>query len=591
MHSDKTHLNLKRFSIKIAGESGQGINSVGQMLLHAIKNYGHKVIGYREYPSIIHGGDAFYKIDISNNQLSSISKGTDIVIFTSRKAIHKYLYTIKPNGVFIHSQTYMNFTKEEKSFISKNKINEVFVDAYRIVEENKGQPVMVNMVFVGMLCKIIGLPIQYIESQLHDIFSGQSKKLKVLKPNLKCLQAGYNADEAKLNHNLLLSDYNAISSWEDTKILTGNDAIALGTIAAGVRFYVGYPMTPSTSIMKYLSQTYKETGIIVKQAEDEITAAQMALGAMFAGTRALTGTSGGGFDLMTESLSLAGMTEVPFVCVIAQRPGPATGLPTWTSNSDLNIALYSGHGEFSRCVLSVSDIESCYEQIQKAMNISENCQIPVLLLTDKYIGETEFNVNNLGSNIEIERGLVKDGTDNSIKSRNSIKRYKVTKTNISPRWIPGSSKIVYNSNSDEHLEDGTLTEDADTAAKMYEKRIKKLKEVKKLLNDPVVYGNMDAPISFVGWGSTKSVMKDVIEEGLPIKYLHFDDIYPLKTKRLKQFIFNSQTTVLIENNYTAQLGELIKLNTGIEFNKKYLKYDGRPFYNEDVVQYIQDLLK
>jgi 2-oxoglutarate ferredoxin oxidoreductase subunit alpha len=350
-------------------------------------------------------------------------------------------------------------------------------------------------------------------------------------------------------------------------------------------------MTPSSSILSYLSAISHETGMLVKQIEDEISVANMAVGSMFAGARTLIATAGGGFDLMTETVSLSGITETPLMCVIAQRPGPGTGLPTWTSSSDLNIAVYGGHGEYTRLVLAASDIESCFTLTQIGLNLAEKYQIPVLLLTEKQIAESYFQVDKMPSSVPIEQHIISDGEAKEVTSSD---RFKITDSGVSKRWIPGQSDAVYTANSDEHLEDGSLTEEADTSWAMYNKRLKKEETLLSELPEPVVYGDENPDISFVGWGSVKNVMLDVIDmlsefTDKKIAYLHYEYVFPLKTEKMKSYAQNSKKLVLIENNATGQLGQIITAKTEIPFWEKLLKCDGRPFFIEDVLNFIREV--
>jgi 2-oxoglutarate ferredoxin oxidoreductase subunit alpha len=379
--------------------------------------------------------------------------------------------------------------------------------------------------------------------------------------------------------------------------MTGNDAVALGAISGGVRAYYAYPMTPATSIFKYMGQSAKETGILVKQAENEITAIQMAMGSMYMGTRALVATSGGGFDLMSETISCAGMSENPLVVILSQRAGASTGLPTWTGASDLNIALKAGHGEFPRAVIATSDARSAYTLIQKAFNIAEVYQLPVILLMEKQISESVFNLKQMPKVEKIERGLTE-------KVGNDIQRYQITDTGISPRWIPSKEKKPYLTNSDEHLENGSSTEDSESTIAMANKRLRKLGILAKELPEPTLYGDRNSDLVFVGWGSVKNAVLDAISNFTKINgldknnkinknsgkvgYLHYEYICPLKTKVLEKLIAQNKRLVLVENNQTGQLGSYIKENIGYEFSEKLLKYDGRPFFVEDILDFLKN---
>jgi 2-oxoglutarate/2-oxoacid ferredoxin oxidoreductase subunit alpha len=318
--------------------------------------------------------------------------------------------------------------------------------------------------------------------------------------------------------------------------------------------------------------------MIVKQAESEITAIQMVMGSMIMGTRAFTATSGGGFDLMTETISCAGMTETPLVIVLGQRVGSGTGAPTWTGAGDLTVALKAGHGEFPRCVLASSDAKDSYELIQEAFNIAEEYQIPVILLNEKQTAESLFNIQDLPKPLKIKRGL-----------KVGISRYEITQNGISPRWIPKEGRKTFLINSDEHSPSGESTEDSSIIVAMSEKRMEKLRTLRKSIPAPKYYGSPDADIVFVGMGSTKNTVLDSMKlTNKKIGYLHYKYIFPLKYEKLLSIFENGSRVVLIENNQTGELGKLFKEECGFDFQEKLLKFDGRPFFVEDILDYIKN---
>lgn len=574
-------IDIQRFSIKFGGESGQGINSLGEILAKALKNSGYKIFGYREYPSLIRGGYASYQIDIANDSINSSSQFCDILVCSSRRSIYQYLRDLRPNGLLIHTLTAVSFKPEDQEFISQNNIQVKYVDALTLAKQQGGNALMSNMILLGALSEIIGLDLAAVEHIVSEQFADKPKLLEI---DLRCLKVG---------HELNIADYPLTftkhEAWHESKIITGNHAIALGAISAGARAYYSYPMTPASSILTYLAETSHESGMLVKQAEDEITAAQMTLGSMHMGTRAFTGTSGGGFDLMTETISLAGIIETPIVLVLAQRPGPATGLPTWTSAGDLNLAIHAGHGEFPRIVLSASDFESAYSLIQHAFDLAEKFQTAVILLTEKQIAEGLYNIKDLPQDLEINRYL---HTDNGQTEKAGLRRYEFTEEGISTRWLPGSNLPQYNANGDEHDEIGDVNEEALNAKLIAEKRMKKMELIRQTLPEPILYGENDADITFIGWGSVKPVVNDVRNlhsqnnSDLKINYLHYDYLFPLKTEKLLEILKTAKRPVLLENNYLGQLGHLITAETGFKFNEKLLKYDGRPFFIEDILNFI-----
>jgi 2-oxoglutarate ferredoxin oxidoreductase subunit alpha len=578
-----------RSVIKVGGESGQGVNSIGEMLAKALKRMGYKIFGYREYPSLIKGGFthfqvASYQIDFSDKTLRSSSNKFDLAVCVSRLAIPKFLKDMNPGGILIHSIPKVKLSDIDLDLMNKNNIHIEYVDAKAKVKELGGKSIMENTFLVALAWKFMGLTYEVIEEAFKIQFA---KKPEILEINLRCLKAGYEYVLGE-NTNKLEINYNKDENWHDSAIISGNEIMGMGIIEAGVRAYFAYPMTPSSSILSFLADNYHHSKMLVKQAEDEITAAQMAIGAMHMGTRALTGTSGGGFDLMTETVSLAAITETPFVCILAQRPGPATGLPTWTCAADLNLAVFSAHGEFTRCVIAASDPDSAFLSIQEAFNIAERYQIPVIVLTEKQIGESLFNFKNLPKPIEIHRDLIPDELIGNIKSSD---RYKLTESGISPRWLPGQTIETFTANSDEHFENGRLTEDGEESRLMMEKRMAKEKFLQKELPDPKLFGEEEGEILFVGWGSPKNTVLDAIDisKDRKISYLHFEYVWPLRTQKLANLKNNFKKIVLIENNYMGQLGNLIRMVSGIEFNEKLLKYDGRGFFLEEILEFINKI--
>ncbi|GAB4161110.1 MAG: 2-oxoacid:acceptor oxidoreductase subunit alpha [Candidatus Dojkabacteria bacterium] len=582
--------NLNRFVIKFAGESGQGINSVGEILARAIKDSGYYTFSYREYPSLIQGGHASYQLDISNKPLNSSTLKCDILICVSRKSIYEYLPSLNSNGLLIHSLPQLHLDSTLQKVADDNKLTIVYVNAPELATLNGGSTIMANTALLGVLWQVLTLQYATLQKRISQRFGS---KPALLETNLKVLEAGY-----KVNLNLIQADrynLNALIPANNTDansaalIISGNHALSLGAIAAGLRAYYAYPMTPSSSILTYLADTYKQTGILVKQAEDEITAAQMSLGSMHMGARSMVATSGGGFDLMTETITLAGMTETPFVCVLAQRSGPATGLPTWTGSDNLEVAIYGGHGDMPRAVLAISDPQSAYTLIQKAFNLAEEYQIPVIVLTDKQIAESLYHVEKLSESLPIERWLVTGEESEKLKPED---RYKVTEFGVSKRWVPGSAKATYLANSDEHDEKGNSIEDAATAKAQMEKRMLKMTSLKDKLEEPEYYGDPNPDILFVGWGSVKNVMQDLISlpstvrESLRIGYLHYENIFPVKVEKLNELAAHAKEVILIENNYTGQLGKLLAAESSIVFTDKLLKYDGRAFFIDELVEYI-----
>jgi len=573
---------MNRTTLKVAGESGMGLLSVGRIVAKVLKGMGFYVHSDREYPSLIKGGHSNLQIDFGPAPIRSLSREVDLVIALDRAGLMEYLDSIKKGGILVHGYERHHLIKDLHAKAKKRNIKLMYLPAHTIARSLGGSDVMVNMVLLGLMWKILGFDLAPLENAIRKQFASKPELLKI---DLKCVRAGYKPKELKK-----IPQYKIAIPRKKPKalLLDGNMGVALGAIEAGVRSYFMYPMSPASSILMYLANFSHATKMVVKQAEDEITAAQMTLGAMFMGSRSFTATSGGGYDLMNETVSLVGMTETPWVCVICQRPGPATGLPTWTGQGDLNMAINSSHGEFARLVMAASDPTSCYEGIQHALNYAETFQIPVIFLSEKTIAEAQTMVDVFKSKIPIKRGLV---TGKALEKTVPSDRFKITKNGVSFRWLPGTSETGYYGNGDEHKEDGTLTERGEEVAPMYAKRVRKMETLKNALPDPMIYGvKKGADLSFIGWGSSKGTMLDVIEvmkkKGIKVNYLHYEYLWPLKENPAVKFFKENKKVHILEGNYQGQLANLIEGATGLKFKGRLLKYNGRHFFLEDVIDYI-----
>lgn len=565
-------MNSERTIIKFGGASGQGINTAGRMLTQSINRTGLFTFSSREYPSLIKGGVASYQVDISNKEIYTSKKKYQILCTMSEISLHSYLSNVLENGVVIHDGEEVDFTPEEEIQIQKNNLHLIYLNSEKIALENGGTKIMGNAVLLGFIWKILNQDPDILVEEVLEMLSGKDIDTQA---ETKCLLAGYNHP---LYRDELSSSIKVQTPLQTNRklLVTGNEAIALGAIAGGMRAFYGYPMTPATSIFKFLGDTAHETKIVFKQAENEITAALMTMGSMYMGTRALTATSGGGFDLMIETISCCGMSETPLVVVLAQRNGSGTGVPTWTGAGDINTVVKGGHGEFPRCVIAVSDVQSCFTLVQKAFNIADKFQIPVILLSEKQIAESIYSVNTLPPIEKINRNLQTNG-----------KRYELTDSGISPRWIPSKGSPPYLQTSDEHTEDGRSTEDPHEIQLMSNKRARKLQTLLSELPEPTLYGNQSSNTIFIGYGSTKNALLDTIQLREDIAYLHFEYIFPVKTGKLKELISKNKQIILLENNQDGQFGKLITEAVGYQFKEQYLKYDARSFSVDDILDYLE----
>lgn len=569
------------YTIKIGGEAGQGIQTIGGTLAKVFARAGHHVFTHQDYESRIRGGHNFYQVRVADRPVMSSRDRIDIIVALDKESISSHERELNENGVIIYDSETLKQKYEKPHFFD--------VPFMKLADERGGAKIMANTVAVGCVLGLLGMDLDVLIESFSEIFGKKGDEII----------AG-NTNAAKAGHEFALKNCTSCSFHADNKggqprmLINGNDAIGLGAVASGVKFYSAYPMTPSTGIMNYIAGKEAEYGIIVEQAEDEIAAINMALGASFAGARAMTGTSGGGFALMVEGLSLAGITETPVVIALAQRPGPATGFPTRTEQGDLQFALYSAHGEFPRVILAPGTPEQAFYLTNRAFELSEKYQVPVIILTDQYLADSEWTFDKFdpGKIQYFDRRLKGD----ALFGTSDYKRHAYTETGVTPLAVPGDSYHLVATDSDEHDEDGHMVEDADTRIKMLEKRLfKKMPLIRTEIGPPFFYGSDNPEIVLAGWGSTYGLLKesvDMLMDKSRIAMLHFSEISPFPSTDKFDYLNilnNAAMTICIENNATAQFARLMRAETGHEFKHKINKYDGRPFTVDELVRKISAL--
>ncbi|OGJ56379.1 hypothetical protein A3D88_03245 [Candidatus Peribacteria bacterium RIFCSPHIGHO2_02_FULL_52_16] len=577
---------MSRISLKVVGAQGQGINSVGEMCAKGLKRAGYCVFGYREYMSLIKGGHSSYQLDVSDTPMLSSQTSVDIVITFNHHGLEKNIREMNERGIVIHQTSDWEFSEEDALFVAKKKITVLHLPTEDILGKIKAKPILGNVLITSVVWALLGQQKDVLEDLVREQF-GHKKDLLAL--NIQCIEEGF-VFAARHKGALKAALPKADPAWSKHLLVTGSQAMGLGAVHAGVRFYSGYPMTPSSPLLTFMADLQNETGLVIKQAEDEITAAQIVSGAMFMGTRALTATSGGGFDLMSETLSLNGILENPTVFVLAQRPGPATGLPTWTSQGDLLLAVHTAHGEFARCVLTVSDAQDAFDLMPVAFNIAEKYQISVIVLTDKQVAEALYTQTpyDLGK-AKLDRGLLITDPKQLKKLQPSDRYDPAAKDGISPRWLPGAEAATYAAQGDEHDASGTVEESSANTAVQFQKRLKKQEALKKSLPEPELYGAKNPDVLLVGWGSTKGPVLDALAMlgDAKVGYLHYTYLWPLQTDHFKKLHAKAKKTILIEGNYQGQLGMLLAQESGIVLTDKILKYDGRPFFVDELIDIFQ----
>lgn len=566
----------KELSIVLCGQAGQGIQTVEYLLTRIFKLSGYNVFATKEYMSRVRGGTNSTQIRVSSNPVRAGVNSIDILIPLNKGAVGHVEKRISPQTIILADKETIGDDFDQK----RHK----FVDVpFTKTASEIGNKIFSNVVAVGTIAGLFGIEQKTVIDYIKKFFS--SKTDDIIQKNLAAVQEGYNLGIGLAESSKIKFDIRQDHDIKDQILVNGAEAVALGAIAGGCNFISSYPMSPSTSVLVFLAQKANDFDIIAEQAEDEIAAINMAIGAWYAGARAMVTTSGGGFALMTEGLSLAAMLESPMVIHLAQRPGPATGLPTRTEQGDLELALYAGHGEFPRILFTPGTIQEAFDLTRKAFNLADRYQIPVFVLTDQYFMDSYYNTNPPdSSDVNIEKHI--------IETDENYKRYTFTKGGISPRGIPGHGNGLVVVDSDEHDEAGHITEDLDLRIKMVNKRLKKYELLKNDTIPPELSVQENYKNLIVCWGSTYNIVKEaVINLGRDdTAFLHFKQVYPLPVQT-KDYLQKAQRIIIVENNATAQFANLIKLHTGIEIKDKILKYDGLSFYVEELTGKLNDLLK
>jgi 2-oxoglutarate ferredoxin oxidoreductase subunit alpha len=549
------------YNILIGGAAGQGIETTVNILEKLLKKSGYFIFTTRDFMSRVRGGHNFSILRFGTEIITSHSDKLDAIIALNEETVMLHKNKLNEDGLILCDSNLK---------IEDSQIIKLSMDA---IAKEMGNQRVAGSIAVGAILKLFGENLDYIEAVMRT-----SVKEQFLEINLKAIQVGFESVETRFVHK-----EGKFGEW---MLLSGSSALGLGAIAAGLKFYSAYPMSPSTAVMEYLASKSKEAELVVEQAEDEIAAINMAIGASYAGARAMTGTSGGGFCLKVEALGLAGIAEIPLVVVDVQRPGPATGLPTRTEQSDLKFVISAAQGEFPRMVIALRNHKDAFYQTIRAFHLAEKYQIPVIILSDQYIGDATACVEPYDlTAIEVQEPAKESDIPGDYL------RYQLTEDGISPRLIPGKSQHLVTADSDEHTERGWITESAEMRIHMMDKRMKKLVKLSEELQEPDFLGSNDCDTLILGWGSTYGPIAEAIQllnQREPGKYgaLIFGDVYPLPTRLLKEKVANVKELINIEQNATGQLAGLIRETTGIQCTSSILKYDGRQISGEEIVREI-----
>lgn len=557
--------------ILVGGEAGQGLVTIGQLMAKALARAGYEVAVTQDYQSRIRGGHNTFVIRTGLDAFHAPSEKVDILVALNAETLALHKQQLTPGGIVLGDEA-----------LDTAGLNALRIPFKKLAGKAAHENVVALGVMASALCKDIG----HLEALLRETFG--KKGQEVVDQNIAVLRAAYAWVRTQ--------DYSfacmppAPEDPGKPLLLTGNEAVALGALAAGCSFCSFYPMTPGSSVALTLAEQAKHMGTIVEQAEDEISAANMAVGAVCAGARAIVPTSGGGFALMVEAVSLAGMLETPVVFLVAMRPGPATGLPTRTEQADLNLVLYAGHGEFPRAVFAPGSVEECFYLTHRAFEMAEKYQSPVFVLTDQYLADSLQNAEpfDFASLPEIPAPLL------APEDPKTYKRFALTEDGVSPRVIPGYSEALVVSDSDEHTEDGKLTEDLDMRVKMVTKRLAKGVGLAEDAVPPGFYGEDDAELLLVCWGSTLGAAleaRELLEEsGKSAAVLHFSQVWPLNEDQFLPRLTAARLAVCVEGNATGQLARLIRQETGFRFANLVLRFDGLPIGAAFILRGLESIL-
>lgn len=579
---------------KIGGEAGFGIMVTGASFAKICSRLNLNVITNTEYPSLIRGGHNNYTVRASNKKIYALKNSVDLLIALNKNTIDLHKTELVSGGILIYDPK--DYQPQEGDFTPDIRL--LPIPLYDLAKQNQGDVLMRNTVALGASLAIFHLDFSVLETIIRDEF--QRKGEEIVRTNILTAKAGFDFVCKIFEQN---SEEILKEQVKSKMVCTGNEAIAIGALSADVKFFCAYPMTPINGLITYFSNHEQKYQYIYKQPEDEIAAINMSIGASYTGVRAMTATSGGGFALMNEALSMAGITETPLVIILGQRPGPASGLPTWTSQGDLNFAINSGHGEFLKFVFTPGDTEEAFWLTKLAFNLADKYQTPVILLTDKYLNESVFSLDleNLKNTKILPADIVNyantiDRGEINQKPQTTYLRYQDTKSGISARIFPGS-EMYFTVNSYEHEESGLSTENAAKIKKMVDKRIRKAKTAQLEAFGPILYGNNSADLTLVGWGTTKMAVLEAInilteqKAKFNMNYLHFPCVEPFPVQNALKLLSSANKVVDVEGNSQAQLSDLIRKKTGFTVHDKILKYDGRQFYPEEIISAVKVILK
>ncbi len=565
-------------SFNIGGEAGQGIDTIGDLLAQIFVKQGFYTFTHKDFMSRIRGGYNFNVIRVSDRPVHAPSHKYDVIIALTEDAIRRPRDSLVEDGVIIFEDS-IEFSDLEPCHFPAPLL--------KTARKVGGNIRMMNAAALGAILSVLKFPFHLAQDTLAEIFGRKGQK--IVEGNIAVAKALFDLTAKEFSRSCS-ENLSTIKKGpcSDRMMITGNRAVALGAMAANVKWVSSYPMSPSTSVFQDIVSNAEKLRIGTIQTEDEIAALLMAIGASFGGVRSLTTTSGGGFSLMVEALGFAAMTETPVVIYNAQRPGPSTGLPTRTEQSDLLFSVFASQGEFPRIILAPKDPLDGFDVTVRAFNLAEKYQVPVIILGDQYFADSVMNLPRIDvSTVSIDRGKLAKDDDGEYK------RHRLTDDGVSPRAFPGDPGKIVVSTGNVHLEDGHITEDPEIRNAMVHKFMNKIPFILEDLNHPTLDGTSDAEMTLLSWGSswgaTNEAMSILSEDGVSINHLHFTDVYPLRDEVLKEVFARASKVIAVEQNTLSQFAKLVRMEVGLSVTHHVNRYDGRPLTARWIIDKLEEV--
>ncbi|MFD1018261.1 2-oxoacid:acceptor oxidoreductase subunit alpha [Thalassobacillus hwangdonensis] len=580
---------VEQLSWKVGGQQGEGIESTGEIFAITLNRLGYYLYGYRHFSSRIKGGHTNNKIRVATQKVRSISDDLDILVAFDQETIDVNVHELHKDGIVLADAKFKPTVPEDKDVT-------LYAVPFTEIATELGTSLMKNMVAVGASAAIMNLEPESFREVVDEIFSRKGQQ--VVDKNMEAIEKGAAAVKEQADGKLEKMELNK-ADGKKRMFMIGNDAIAMGFLAGGCRFMAAYPITPASEIMEYMIKRLPEFGGTVIQTEDEIAAATMSIGANYAGVRTITASAGPGLSLMMESIGLAGITETPLVIVDTQRGGPSTGLPTKQEQSDLMAMIYGTHGEIPKVVIAPSTVQEAFYDAIEALNIAEEYQVPVILLSDLQLSLGKQTVEPLEyDKIDVRRGKLDLHPDlPELEKGEYFKRYEVTEDGVSPRILPGEKNGIFHVTGVEHDETGKPSEVASNRQAQMDKRLRKLKRLPEVFDTPVYTSapHEQADVLFVGFNSTRGTIEEAIgrleDEGVKANHAQIRLVHPFPTEQLRPLIDRAAKVIVVENNATAQLANIIKMNVGNHEKIFTLnQYDGTPFLPGQIHERSKELL-